>query len=370
MESKEYHFIRELREQPAVARKSLEQADEQLRALVQQYTGQVERVVLTGCGDPYIIGIAAAHALETWANVLADSIEAADLVMYRSHLLNERTLVVLITSSGKTVKVIDAARLSAQRGAASVALTNLVPSPITDETRQVIHTQAGWSDAFPTKQTTTALALLYALALHWAEANGADDAAPLRQELFKAIPAAMEQVLSLEGEMQALAARFLDAPIYTFIGSGPHLTTAMLGAAKMKETSQSRAEASNLEEYGHLHALSLKDGDPIFIVTGGGPQGERNRLMAHWIDANGGYLIVVGPASEREAWSDMRAQYIAVPDHTEMFGPLVSVLPLQMFAYYVAVGKGRNPDRPPERGEMGYLQRIIYTSMLEGWESR
>ncbi len=59
-----------------------------------------------------------------------------------------------------------------------------------------------------------------------------------------------------------------------------------------------------------------------------------------------------------------------MPDHHEMFGPLISLLPLQMFAYYVSVGKGRNPDRPPERGKGGDLQRLIYTSALEGWEDR
>ena len=163
------------------------------------------------------------------------------------------------------------------------ALTNLVPSPITAETDQVIQTQAGWSDSFPTKQTTAALALLYALALHWAEAGGslpAAEIAALRRELYEELPGKVETALALEPEMQALAQQYLQARIFAFIGSGPNWATAQLGAAKMKETSQSYSEASNLEEYAHLHSLSIKDGDPVFVLTTPGPVGERSRLGA------------------------------------------------------------------------------------------
>ena len=75
----------------------------------------------------------------------------------------------------------------------------------------------------------------------------------------------MEKTLALADEMQQIANEYLNAPIYQFIGSGPNLATALLGAAKIKETSQNRAEAGNLEEFAHLHGLSMKEGDPIFI---------------------------------------------------------------------------------------------------------
>ncbi len=369
----EYHFIQEVREQPEAVRATLAHADAQLRDLGTRYAATIDRVVLTGCGDPYLLSQAAVYALERWAGVPAEAIEAAELSGYRHGLLTERTLLILISSSGKTVKVIEAARLAAQRGAPVLAVTNLVPSPIAAETDQIVQTQAGWSDAFSTKQTTTALALLYALALHWAEAAGtlpADTLTMLRDELYEAAPAAMAESLGQESAMRELAAANLDLPIYTFLGSGPNLATALLTAAKMKETSQSRSEAHNLEEFGHLHGLSLKDGDLVFIVTADAPIDERNRLLGRWIIANGGRLVVVGPAALREAWAPLDVAYVAVAGHDEMFGPLIAWLPLQMFAYYVAVGKERNPDRPPERGEAGYLQEFIYTSMLEGWWKR
>jgi glucosamine--fructose-6-phosphate aminotransferase (isomerizing) len=371
---KQFHFIEELYEQPHAVRRSLEHADNMLREMAQSYAGRIKRVILTGCGDPYMLAIAAAYAFEQWAGIPAEAVEAAELSLYRnSRLITPDTLVILITSSGKTVKVIDAARLAAAHGATRFALTNRVPSPITSETDQVVQTQSGWSDSFPTKQTTCALAVLYDLALHWAAASDSlpsTQVATLRKELFESMPAAMEQALNLEAAVEQLAKENVSAPFYAFVGSGPNLTTALLGAAKMKETSQSRAEGSNLEEYGHLHGLSLVDGDPVFIVTAPGRIGERNRLICRWISANGGKPFIVGPGLEKEKWADLNVAYLEVPDHSESFGPLVAVLPLQMFAYHIALGKERNPDRPPERGGMGYLQTIIYTSVLEGWENR
>lgn len=369
----EYHFIRELRDQPRAVRDSIAHADTQLRELARRYAGGIDRIVLVGCGDPYMLSVAASYAFEHWVQLPTEAIEAAEFSMYRHALVTDRTLVIGITSSGKTVKVIDSIRLAQRQGAEVLALTNLVPSPITEVTDEVVQTQAGWSDAFPTKQTTSALALLHLLALHWADAAGAMGQArveELRTQLTDGVPIAMEEALSREDTLRELASGYLDAPIYTFVGSGPNLATAMLGAAKMKETSQSRAEFSNAEEYGHLHALPLRDGDPILLVTASGDINERNRLLGEWAVSNGGRLLVVGPAAEEASWSSTGATYVPVANHAEMFGPLISWVPLQMFAYYVATGKGRNPDRPPERGKGGDLQKLIYTSALEGWEQR
>jgi glucosamine--fructose-6-phosphate aminotransferase (isomerizing) len=371
--TKEYHFIQELRAQPNVVRESLKFAQDRIKSLAETFAGKIDRVVMIGCGDPYMLSVAAALAFEKWAGVETEAVEAAEFSQYRNPaMLNERTLVVLITSSGKTVKVIDGARIAHQHHAPVFALTNRVPSPITDETDNILQTQAGWSDSFPTKQTTCALALLNALALEWAKRANTYDASKLlalENELWQ-IPDKMQQTLQLEARMQEIANRFLDAPIYQYIGSGPNLATALLGAAKIKETSQGRAEASNVEEFAHLHGLSMKEGDPIFIVTEPGAIGERNRLIGKWILTNGGIPLVVGPTAEKAAWAGLDAEFIEVPDHDEMFGSLISLLPLQMFAHYTAIGKQRNPDRPPERGDMQYIQQVIYTSVLEGWENR
>ena len=192
----------------------------------------------------------------------------------------------------------------------------------------------------------------------------------LHNELFNQIPAAMTMALQQEAQIKSLASTYPDAAMYTFVGSGPNWITAMIGAAKIKETNQSRAIASNLEEYAHLHALPLKDGEPVFLITTPGPINQRNLLICRWIVENGGKPIVIGPPKEQELWSSIDVQYVQVDNCNELFFPLVAVIPLQLFAYYVAIANNGNPDRPPERGGIGYMQKIIYTSMLEGWEKR
>ena len=136
----EYQFIKEIREQPNKISESLMHADKNLKEIAQRYSQRIDRVVMVGCGDPYMLGIGATYAFEKWAQLPSESIEAAEFTNYRHNLIDERTLVILISSSGKTVKVIDAARLAAQKGAPRFSLTNLNPSPITDETDEVIHT--------------------------------------------------------------------------------------------------------------------------------------------------------------------------------------------------------------------------------------
>lgn len=373
MPSKEYNFIKEVREQPAVIRSSLEQADAHFKDLATRYVDQIDRIVMVGCGDPYMLGIGATYAFENWAHLPAESIEAAEFAVYRHSLVDDKTLVILISSSGKTVKVIDAARLAKQRNASMFALTNIEGSLITQETDEVMITQAGRSDAYPAKQTTTALANLLGLALHWAQVAGtmsADQFDELHTELYQGVPNAIEQCLKLESDMRVLADLYLHAPMYTFIGSGPSLSAALLAAAKMKETSQSRSEACNMEEYAHLYGLSLKKKDPVFIYSYPGDMGERNRKLGRYIKSNGGEIIAVGPISEISLWEGIADHLVKVPDHNEMFGPLVSWIPLQIFAYYVSAGRGLNPDRPIDRADPGYLQEIIYTSVLDGYYER
>jgi len=369
---KEYHFIKEIREQPEVIRKSLEAAEPLVKEIAQKYAGKVERIIMTGCGDPYILGIGASYAFENWAKVPAESIEAAELSMSRSRLFNDKTLVILISSSGKTIKVIDSARLAIKNHAPHFGLTNLVPSTLTEISQDYIQTRAGWSDSFPTKQTTTALAILLALALEWAELAETlkkSEITALRKELYEDVPKAVAACLLLEDEMKALAEKYLNAPIYAFVGSGPNLCTAMLSAAKMKETSQSRSEACNLEEYAHLHSLSLKPGDPVIFFPYPGVYGKAYREITKRILTYGGKLIVVAPEKEKPHWQEIDSEFFAVPNHSEMFGALISWIPLQMFAYHTSIGKGRNPDKPIDHQDIE-SSYTIYTSPLEGWEDR
>jgi glutamine---fructose-6-phosphate transaminase (isomerizing) len=371
---KDYFYHKEMLEQPQAIRRTLVETEGQVKTLAARYAGQIDQVLLIGCGDPYMLGQAGVYALENWAGVKAEAVEAAEFALYRHTVLDPHTLVIAVTSSGKTVKAVDAARLARRSGAQTLALTNLAPSPICAEVDDVLQTRSTPSYSFPTLTTTIALAALYNLALHWSLAIGKMDQErfdALHLELQNDLPRIVEKALGLEGDMKALAVKVKNAPIFTFLGSGPNWPTAQLGAAKLKEISQSRSEATNLEEYAHLFSLSIQPEDPIFLITAEGAIDERNRLVAKFIQGMRGQLYVVGNASLKTGWEALSVPYIPVDDHNEMFGPIADWIPLQLFAYHVSLGKGCNPDRPLNRGEMEpYIQKIIYTSLLDGWEKR
>jgi len=369
--TKEYHYIKEILEQPEKIRKTLLETDAHVKEIAQKYCGKVDRILMTGCGDPYMLGIGAVYAFEQWAGIPAESIEAAETSLYRSDLINERTLVILISSSGKTIKTIDSAKFAIERNAPHFGLVNLAPSSLTEVTKDYIQTQAGWSDSFSTKQTTTAQAVLLSLALYWAEFSGKmkkERVAQLRHELYEGVPEMVSECFKLDGAMKDLANKFLAAPIYSFIGSGPNISTAMLSTAKMIETSQSRAWFSNLEEFAHLFQISQQPGDPVFIFHNTGPSAVSSLNLSEQISACGGYPIIVGPVSEKEKFSK-KCIYCAVPNHDEIFDPIVSWIPVQLFSYYVSIGKERNPDKPINHSEIE-MKYSIYTSPLEGWDKR
>ena len=159
--------------------------------------------------------------------------------------------------------------------------------------------------------------------------------------------------------------------MFTYIGSGPNFITAQLGAAKIKEITQTHSEATNLEEYAHLYSFSIQPEDPTFLITADAPIDERNRMIAKFIQGMHGKLYVIGPQKIKPAWDELKVRYIAVDDHSEIYGPITAWIPLQLFAYHVSLGKGCNPDKPLNRGEMEpYIQKVIYTSLLDGWEKR
>lgn len=370
--NKEYNFIREVRQQPDAVRKSLAIADQPLGSLAQEYAGKIDRIILVGCGDSHMLGIPAVYAFESWSNIPCEAIEAAELSLFRHTTVNERTLVILISSSGRSIRVIDAGSACSLKGAKLLALVNQVPSPLAEAAHEVIQTQAGPTNAYPAKTTTAAMGVLYALALHLAalaHSHLDQTISSLKHELYEQIPAAMAEALKLEDEMKALADRYVAAPIYSFIGSGANLGTALLAAAKMGETSQSLSRATNLEEFSHLHGYTIQENEPVFMLDGAGEIGERSRLMAANIVANRGKVLVVGTSKSRELWGELPDAYIQVPEHNEMFGPLVSWLPLQIFAYYIGIAKGRNPDKPKRVGTDD-VQKIIYGGILDGYSDR
>lgn len=380
---REYRYIQEIYEQPEGLQRTLVGSGPEADALARDLAGRVERVMSVGCGDPHFLSYAAAHAFEQLAGLPAAPVEGLEFVLYGGDRLTPRTLLVAISQSGKTVQAIQAVRLARDAGAFALAVTNSPHGPVTESADAVLLTRCGPSYSFPTKTTTSALALLFRLAVALGEARGhlqPERVGYLRHEL-DALPARVETALGLEPEVRTAAERLSPgtgipgqqrrnrdggATAFTFLGTGPGYATALLAEAKVKETVQARAEAHQLEEYAHLHVFVLQRGDPLFFIAPSGRVSARAREVAAYAQTYGAVCVAVTGEEERAAWEEMGVETWTLPAGAEVFSPVVQIVPFQLLTYHLALINGRNPDRP-EGLDNVRLQKLIYSDLLEGW---
>ena len=218
----DHHFIREIYEQPDGLRRTFSESGPTADTLADELAGRIDRVVLVGCGDPHFISYAAARAVEKFAGVPAKPVEGLEFALYGGEVVNSRTLLIAASQSGKTIQVVQALRQARKAGAFTLAVTNSPDSPVTKEAECVMLTRCGLSLSFPTKTTTSALALLSRLAVALGRSRehiSPERAITLLSEL-DAIPTHVETALGLEPRMKALVGELSECQHFGFIGTG------------------------------------------------------------------------------------------------------------------------------------------------------
>jgi glucosamine--fructose-6-phosphate aminotransferase (isomerizing) len=362
-------FLKELREQPAAVAATVADGRETVEAAASELANDTDRLVLTGCGDPYFAAQAAVYPIERWTRLPAEAVDALEFRVWRAEVVNERTLVVGISQSGKTIQVIESVRVAHERGARTLGVTNTPDGPLADLVDRLLLTAGGPSYSFPTRTTTTAAATLMSLALALAECRGvmtADEVSDHRGILGQVLPEKMESALDLEGDLLALAHAWQSQRHFAFIGSGPGFAAALIGAAKIKETCRLPAEADQLEEYGHLHVFGIQQGTPLVFLSPSVRTAARVKAMVDFALGRGHPIAIVCSAEAASSWRSLGAHVFALPEVDELFSPLLYAVPLQLLAYGLALTLGHNPDRP-EGFDNVAIQKMIYTGLLEGW---
>lgn len=364
-----YWFIDEIYEQPQGVSASLAAEGPLLDGLGYALAHRIDRVTLVGCGDPYFMSHAAAAAFQTLTGLPARAVEGLEFCLEGAVGLGRRDLVITISQSGRTIQAVEGARLARGAGAFTLGVTNTPGSPLTGVVDGTLLTHCGPSRSFPTKTTTSALALLYRLALPWGRARAAisDERALALSAQLDAVAERMGEALALEPTLRALAEQWREKDHFSFLGAGAGYATALQAEAKLKETSQSRAEAHPLEEFAHLHIFALRAGDPLVVVSPGERVGQRARDMAAIAEHYGAQVVALVATSDAGSWRAGTRLVISTPALDEVFSPLVQMIPLQLLAYHLALLKGRNPDRP-QGFDNADLQRFVYAATLPEWE--
>lgn len=304
----------------------------------------IDRLYLIGCGDSLGAMVAVRGLYERVLGVPCEPIQALDFAYYYHGLVNERCLVIALSSSGATARVVEGVLLARALGARTLGLSNTVDSALmlaSEETIFVHATRRGW----PTQSTTAAMAALYQFAFDLALRMGSqsDDALlRLKDELYLTPDhieiAIKEHDQSLKHVAQVMASR----DVCLFTGGGPSYSCAIVGAAKLKECSLKYGVALPLEEYHHY--VSQRDGDPLFLIAPAGATLRRARDTAKSGRIWGGIVYGVVTRGEQALVESVDVAF-ELPAVHELLAPMVYTVPVQIFAYHV--GMSQSQSLPP-----------------------
>ncbi|MFR5584318.1 MAG: SIS domain-containing protein [[Clostridium] scindens] len=326
----------ELLGQPDKIRETLDKEDAAIRKVAGLLgKKKIRQIYMIGCGDSVAALRGVRFFLESLLGIPCKEEDALDFAYYNSGAVNEETLVITLSSSGRTVRVVEALLAARARGAQTLALSNTPDSPLMKAATAgiIIHaSRKGW----PTQSSTSAMAAVVRLGLELGKTLGIDpEKVDYYEKEFDKIPELMEQAIHMtEEKMKGMAERLYSKKMFFFCGGGPFFTCAEYGSAKVKEATPVYAMPVLLEEFHHYN--TLKKGDPLFLIAPPGYSDQR-ALETIWAGKELGGSIYVLTSDNEEALIQEADEAVILPEAKECFANFVYAVPLQLFGYYLSV---------------------------------
>jgi len=311
--------------------------------------GRIDKVFILACGTSLHAGMVGKLAIEHWAGIPVD-VEVASEFRYRDPIVDPHTLVIAISQSGETIDTIAGAAHARDQRAPVIALTNVVGSTLAREADGVLYTHAGPEVAVAsTKAFTTQIVGCLLLGLYLGQARGriySSEVADILERLDR-VPDAMRQVLKLDEQIRELAARYHDVDYTMFIGRHAGLPIAMEGALKLKEISYLHAEAFPAGEMKHGPIALIEPGSLVVALAPAGHVFGKMVSNIQEVRARGASVLAIGTEGSVDALTEHADDVLVLPEAPhELAGPLLSVVPLQLFSYHVATLRGKDVDQP------------------------
>jgi glucosamine--fructose-6-phosphate aminotransferase (isomerizing) len=308
----------------------------------------VDRILILAAGTSFHAGLIGRYAIEEWARLPVE-MDIASEWRYRNPILSERELVIGITQSGETADTLAAMRLARDRGAKVLACTNVVGSQATRDADGVLYTRAGLEvSVAATKTFVCQVAAMYLLALRLAELRGTLEPARIAELVgeIKQLPTRItELIATLDGQIKEAAERHAASEFYLYLGRHVGRAVALEGALKLKEISYIATDAYAGGEMKHGPIALLDESTPVVCVATDMPILEKMISNIEEVRARGAHVIAI--ATEGDDRLDAVAEeVISIPRTDWMLQALLAVIPLQLFAYYVARKRGLNVDQP------------------------
>ncbi len=308
----------------------------------------VRRIVVVACGTSYHAGLIGRYAIEEWSRVPVE-VEIASEYRYRNPVVGPGDLVIGISQSGETADTLAAMRTARTRGAAVLALTNIMGSQATRDADGVLYTRAGLEiGVAATKTFLSQVVAMYLLALRLAELRGSlepDALAEMVGEL-KRLPHLITELLERgDAEVRRIAEQNHAAEFFLYLGRHAGLPAALEGALKLKEISYIATDAYAAGEMKHGPIALLDESTPVVVVATDSPVLEKVISNIQEVKARGARVIAIASEGNEEI-ARHAADVITVPRSHWMLAPALAVIPLQLLAYHIARQRGLNVDQP------------------------
>lgn len=316
-----------------------------LRA-VEKRLRDIRRIVIVSCGTSYHAGLVGEYMLEEYAGIPTE-VEMASEFRYRKPLLDKKTAVLAISQSGETADTLAAIREAKEKGALTLGVVNVVGSTIARETDAGVYCHAGPEiSVASTKAFTSQLAILSLLTLYLGRQRGLSlvMGGRIAKELDR-IPEYMEKVSAQAKQIKKLAKKYAKQKHYIYLGRKYNFPNALEGALKIKEIAYAPAQGYPTGEMKH-GPIALIDSSVVSVMIAlKDSVYEKNLSGLEEILARGGKVLAIATAGDRVI-SKKATDVIFIPKTLEMFSPLLAIIPLQLFAYFVAVERGCEIDKP------------------------
>lgn len=307
----------------------------------------VKKIHIVACGSAYHAGVTAKYAIEGLARIPVE-VDVASEFRYRNPILEEGGLVIVISQSGETADSLAALRESKARGFKVLGIVNVVGSSIAREADNVMYTWAGPEIAVATTKAYSAqLVALYLLAIKFAQVRETIDEIEFDGMLedLKRLPDQIELLLNNKQRIQRFANRYIGAKDVFFIGRGIDYAISLEGSLKLKEISYIHSEAYAAGELKHGTISLIEEGTLVAAVSTQPDLYQKTISNMVEVKARGAFVLAVTCEGNKEI--EKAADYVIyIPETNAYFANSLAIIPLQLFGYYVAVGKGCDVDKP------------------------
>jgi len=357
-----HHMLKEIFEQPQglrdtiTPRVSIEEGRVRLDdvRITEDELRTLQRINIVASGTSRHAGMAGQHMIQDLANVPVD-VDYASEFEYRNPLICRDELTIVITQSGETADTSAAQREAKAKGSHTIAISNVMDSTIAREADGVLYTLAGPEISIAsTKAFTAQMAVLFLFAVYLGHVRGKLTKEQVRQHIRELLelPGKTETTLQCAAECKALADRYHTMEDFLFLGRAIHYPIAMDGALKLKEVSYVHAEGYPTGETKHGPNAMIDENLPVVIVAtcDRGDEGsvlryEKNVANIEGFKRQSARVIAIASQGD-EGMRRLADHTIFVPQATELLSPILEIVPMQLFAYYMAVRKGLDVDRP------------------------